>query len=270
MELRQLGSLRVPTIGMGTWKTFDVRSDSDIAVRRRIVNECIAHGVTFVDSSPMYGRSEGVIGKTIAGRRDQFQLATKVWTEGKSNGEAEIACSFQLLGADYIDVFQVHNLLDWRTHLATLERLKEQGKVRLVGITHYDTGAYPAMLEIMKTGRIDTVQIPYNVGERECEAHLLPLAEELGIGVIVMQPLGEGRYVSRLRRQPDLAPLAGTGIRMWAQALLAWVLGDPRVSVAIPATSRPERIAENAQAGSGVVLDDDLRDYIRQETIRCQ
>ncbi len=254
---------------MGTWKTFDVVSERDVAVRSRIIDECLAHDVTFIDSSPMYGRSELVVGKTIAGRRGRFQLATKVWTTGRDEGEVQITRSFELFGTDYIDLLQVHNLVDWRTQLDTLERLKDEGEIGVVGITHLEPRAFPTMIEIMKTGRVGAIQVPYNIGQRECEAEVLPLAADLGIGVIVMEPLQKGWYVTGLKREPDLAPLKGTGIRTWAQALLAWVLADPRVSVAIPATSRPERISENAVAGSGFILEPEQRDYIRRETERC-
>ncbi len=269
MESRKLGNLQVSAVGLGTYLTFDVTSEQDIAVRRQILDRCIQEKVTFIDSSPMYGNAERVIGIAMEGRRDRFQLATKVWCHGREQGKAQMARSFQLLRTNYIEVFQVHNLVDWQAHLPTLERLKEEGRIGLVGITHYDTSAYPAMMELMRSGRIDTVQVPYNVGERTCEERLLPLAEELGIGVIVMEPLERGRYVKELRRKPDLSPLAEYGIRTWAQALLAWVLGDSRVSVAIPATSRPERIGENAAAGSVRRLPQELRDYIRRETERC-
>jgi aryl-alcohol dehydrogenase-like predicted oxidoreductase len=269
MEFRQLGRLQVPAIGLGTARTFDVASPRDIAVRRQIIDHCVAQQVTFIDSSPMYGQSEEVIGLTTQGRREQFQLATKVWCQGRATGEAQIAHSFRRLKTDCIDVLQIHNLLDWRTHLVTLERLRAEGRIGLIGITHYATGAYSTMMEIMRSGRVDTIQIPYNVRERACEAKVLPLAQERGIGVIVMEPLAKAGYVKGLRRQPDLAPLAAFGIRTWGQALLAWVLGDPRISVAIPATSRPERIAENALAGSVGRLPQELRDYIAQETERC-
>jgi aryl-alcohol dehydrogenase-like predicted oxidoreductase len=269
MENRQLGRLQVPAIGLGTARTFDVASPRDIAVRRQIIDECVAQQVTFIDSSPMYGQSEEVIGLTTEGRREKFQLATKVWCQGRATGEAQIANSVRLLKTDYIDVLQIHNLLDWRTHLVTLERLRDEGKIGLIGITHYSTSAYSTMMEIMRSGRVDAIQIPYNVGERACEAEVLPLAEEREIGVIVMEPLAKGRYVKGLRRQPDLAPIAPFGIRTWGQALLAWVLGDPRISVAIPATSRPECIAENAVAGSVGRLPQELRDYIGRETERC-
>ena len=269
MEFRQLGSLRVPVIGLGTARTFDVSAERDIAVRRQIIERCIAAQVTFIDSSPMYGQSERVIGLTTEGCRERFQLATKVWCHGRAQGEAQIDNSFRLLKTDYIDVLQIHNLVDWRTHLGTLERLRDRGRIGLIGITHYSTSAYPSMLDIMRSGRIHTIQIPYNVRERSCEDRILPLAADLGIGVIVMEPLDKGRYVKGLRRQPDLSPLAAFGIRTWGQALLAWVLGDARVSVAIPATSRPERVEENALAGSVGVLPTELREYIRKETERC-
>jgi aryl-alcohol dehydrogenase-like predicted oxidoreductase len=269
MECRQLGSLRVPVIGLGTARTFDVTADRDIAVRRQIIERCLVARVTFVDSSPMYGQSERVIGLTTEGCRERFALATKVWCHGRTQGEAQIANSFRLLKTDFIDVLQIHNLVDWRTHLGSLERLRDQGRIGLIGITHYSTNAYPSMLEIMRSGRVHAIQIPYNVRERSCEDRILPLAEELGIGVIVMEPLDKGRYVKGLRRQPDLSPLAACGIRTWGQALLAWVLGDARVSVVIPATSRPERVEENALAGEIGLLPQALRDYIRQETERC-
>lgn len=269
MQRRQLGHLQVPVIGLGTYKAFDVTSQEAIAVRHRIIEACLTHQVTLLDSSPMYGQSERVIGLTTAGRRNALQLATKVWCRGKRQGEAQIAQSFRLLQTDYIELLQIHNLLDWQIHLTTLERLKDEGTIGLIGITHYATSAYAEMMQIMRSGRIDTVQIPYNVLERTCEEQLLPLAAELEIGVIVMEPLEQGRYVTGLRRRPDLTPLAGFGIETWAQALLAWVVSEPRISVAIPATSRPERIGENAAAGAVTHLPNDLREYIRTETQRC-
>jgi len=270
MEFRKLGGLQVSAVGLGTARTFDVTAARDIAVRRQIVDRCLAQQVTLIDSSPMYGQSEAVIGITTEGRRERFQLATKVWCRRRARGEAQIAASCGLFKTTYIEVLQIHNLLDWETHLVTLERLRDQGRIGLIGITHYSTTAYPTMLEIMRSGRIDTIQIPYHVQERSCEARILPLAEERGMGVIVMEPLARGRYVTGLRRPPDLSPVADYGIRTWAQALLAWVLADPRISVAIPATSRPERIDENALAGSIGRLPPELRDYIRRETERCR
>ena len=268
MEFRMLGDLAVSAIGMGTYRTFDVTSEADIAVRHEIVKNCELNQINIIDSSPFYGNAEQVVGITTAGRRDKFYLATKVRCEGKDEGEASITRSFSLFNTDYIDLFQVHNMIDWRTHLPTLARLKEQGKIGMVGISAMVDEAYPEIMELMKARRVDTVQIPYNVVDRGCEAELLPLAEDLGIGILVMEPLKKGRYVKGLRSQPDLTPLVEFGIQTWAQALLAWVLGDSRVSVAIPATSRPERIEENALAASLGQLPHELRDYVREETVR--
>ena len=269
MQTRKLATLEVPPIGMGTWKTFDVRSKTEIAVRKEIITACLSEGVSFLDSSPMYGESESVVGVTTEGNWEQFQFATKVWCRGLVQGKVEIARSFERFRTDYIDVFQIHNLLDWETHLPTLEGLKSEGKIGLIGITHYLTASYPEMIRIMKGGRIHAIQIPYNILERTCEAEILPLAEDLGIGVIVMQPLGVGRLVTGLKEEPDLSPLRTHGIETWAQGLLAWILADTRVSVVIPATSKPERIRENAAVGALPVLPNELRTYIEKEAQRC-
>ena len=272
MEYRKLGNIDISVIGLGTASTFDVTDKTDIAVRQQIVDNCLANEINLIDTAPLHGRAEEVVGAITDGRRDKFYFATKVLREGKKAGEERIAESFKLLKTDYIDLLQVHNLLDWRTQLATLERLKEEGKIGMVGMTaskHLIDEAYPIFSDLMKDRRIDAIQIPYNVVERDCEKELLPLAEELGIGVLVMEPLQKGNYVKQLKRQPDLGPLAEFGIQTWGQALLSWVITDTRVSSAIPATTRPERIEENALPGSLGRMPQELRDYVREETVRC-
>jgi aryl-alcohol dehydrogenase-like predicted oxidoreductase len=269
LEYRKLGDLEVSAIGMGTLRTFDVTSEEDIAVRQEIVDSYITSQVNFIGTAAWYGNAEKVVGITTSGRRDKFYLGTKVRCEGQAAGETQIARSFELLNTDYIDLFQIHNMVDWETHLPTLEKLKEQGKIGMAGVTAMVHEAYPVIAGLMRAGRIDAIQIPYNVMERRCEAELLPLAEERGIGVLVMEPLKKGRLVKELKAQPDLASLKELGINTWAQALLAWVLGDSRVSVTIPATSRPERMHENAEAGAAGRLPQELRDYVRAETERC-
>ena len=272
VEFRRLGNIDVSVIGLGTASTFDVTDKTDIAVRRQIVDNCLTNEINLIDTAPLYGRAEEVVGVITDDRRDKFYFATKVLREGKEAGEERIAESFKLLKTDYIDLLQVHNLLDWRTQLATLERLKEEGKIGMVGMTaskHLIGEAYPIFAGLMKDRRIDTIQIPYNVIEQDCEKELLPLAQELGIGVLVMEPLQKGNYVKELKRQPDLGPLADFGIQTWGQALLAWVISDSRVTSAIPATTRPERIAENALPGSLGTMSQELRDYVREETVRC-
>ena len=269
VKFRKLGGLEVSAIGLGTYRTFDVTAEGDVAVRRKIIDSCISNQVNFVDCASMYGNAEKVLGTVTEGRRDRFYLATKVRCQGREAGDAQIARSFELFNTDYIDLYQIHNMIDWRTHLISLERLKEQGKIGMIGVTAMVHEAYPEIVGLMKSGRIDTVQVPYNVIDRGCEDELLPVAEELGVGVLVMEPLKKGRYVKELREPPDLTPLAEHGIQTWAQALLAWVLGNPGVSSAIPATTRPERVHENAVAGSLERLPRELRDYVREETERC-
>ena len=269
MEYRKLGDLEVSTIGLGTLRTFDVTGDEDIAVRNQILDNCLSNDINLIDTAAWYGNAEQVLGEITEGRREQFYLATKVRTEGKEAGEMQISRSFELLKTDYIDLFQVHNMIDWQTHLPTLQALKEEGKIGMVGVSAMVREAYATIMDLMRQGRVDAVQIPYNVMNRGVEEELLPLAEELGIGILVMEPLQKGRYVSELKQQPDLTPLRDYSINTWAQALLAWVVSDSRVSSAIPTTSRPERISENAQAGSAAALPQTLRDYIRSEAERC-
>lgn len=271
MEYRKIANFDVSTIGMGTYRSFDVRTDRDIEARQEIIANCLRTGISLIDSSPMYGNAERVIGLTTGGEgaRQALRLATKVWTRGRAEGRRQIRESFDLMRTDFVDLLQIHNLLDWRTHLDTLEDLKERGDIGAIGITHNSAGAYPEMIKIMETGRIDAIQVPYNVLERACDEDVLPLAEELGIAVLAMEPLEKGRYVTGLRQAPDLTPLADFGVETWAQALLAWVISDRRVTSAIPATSRPERILENAKAGDMGDLPEELREYIRRETEKC-
>ena len=269
MRKRSLAGLEVSAIGMGSAQTFDVDSPEDIEVRRQIIDKCLEKGVTFVDTSPMYGRAEQVLGETMDGRVDKFLLATKVWSSGKETGRAQIERSFKLLRTDYIHLFQIHNLVDWRTHLPYLEQLKSEGRIGRIGITYGYPDMFPEMMEIMKTRRVDAIQISYNIQDRAVEDKVLPLAESLGMGVVVMRPTGKGLLATGLKRQPDLGPLQEFGIRTWGQAALAWLLADSRVTVPIPATTKPSRIIENALPGEIPPLPPELRTYIEKETERC-
>ena len=269
MEYRKLGNLDVSVIGLGTLRTFDVTDDGDVAVRRQIVSNCLASEMNLIDTAAWYGQAEEVLGQITKDVRDKFYIATKVRIEGMEAGEAQIARSFELLKTDYIDLFQVHNMMDWETQLPTLHRIKDDGRIGMVGVSAMVPDAYPTIMDLMRQGQVDTVQIPYSVLNRHAEEELLPLAEELGTGVLVMEPLQKGRYVLELKEQPDLTPLKDHGISTWAQALLAWVISDHRVSAAIPTTSRPERIPENAQAAEATGLPQQLRDYIQSEAERC-
>jgi aryl-alcohol dehydrogenase-like predicted oxidoreductase len=240
--------LEVPAVGMGTWRTFDVRGAVAESNARAIVDAALAAGANFFDSSPMYGEAERVLGAALEGRRGAALVATKVWADTPEKGRAQAERALNFFGGS-VDFYQVHNLLSWREQLTLLEQLRDQGRVRLIGATHYSPSAFGELRRVMETGRIAAIQIPYNPREREVESVLLPLAAELGLGVVVMRPFGEGGLLRRPPPAEALAPLRPFGVTTWPQALLKWGLSDPRCHVAIPATSRPERMIENAAAG---------------------
>lgn len=250
MEHRTLGNtgLQAPVIGMGTWQTFDITGEEARKNARAIVDTALAAGAHFFDSSPMYGEAERVLGETLRGRRAQALVATKIWTSSDREGRAQVQHAFQHFGG-YIDLYQIHNLLNWREHLPVLEQLRDGGQVRAIGATHYSSAAFSELALVMQTGRITAIQIPYNPLEREVERVILPLAAELGLGVIVMRPFAQGALTRRSPSAAELAPLRPFGVTTWGQALLKWILSDTRCHVAIPATTRRERMEENAAAG---------------------
>jgi aryl-alcohol dehydrogenase-like predicted oxidoreductase len=265
MQERPLGAsgLNVPVVGMGTWKTFDVRGAAGEANARAVVDAALAAGATFFDSSPMYGEAERVLGYALGDRRSSAMIATKVWTESASEGQAQIDAALSFFGGR-VDLYQVHNLVNWRHHLTVLERLRGEGVIRALGATHYKASAFDELEAVMRTGRITAIQIPYNPRQREVEARILPLAADLGLGVIVMRPFGEGRMFRDTPPDADLQPLRAFGVTTWAQALLKWILSDPRCHVAIPATSRPARMQENVAAGSAPWFGPEEREYVAQ------
>lgn len=248
MEHRPFAGREVPVIGMGTSKTFDVPEVDDD--RRRITDTALDAGATFVDSSPMYGNAERILGATIAGRRQEAIVATKVWTPDDELAERQIDASLGFFGG-HVEVFQVHNLVEWRTRLDQLEARRDRGQVDIVAATHWQASAFGELEDVMRTGRIAAIQVPYNPHERQVEQRIFPLAQELGIGVILMRPFAAGGLVSRAPSASDLAPLAELGVTTWPQALLKYGLSHPATAVSIPATTRPERMAENAAAGDG-------------------
>jgi len=236
-------------VGVGTWKTFDVRGKGAETDARDRVSEALEPGSSFFDSSPMYGQAERVLGLALEGRRERAMVATKVWARSTDEGSRQIERALRFYGG-WVDLYQVHNLVAWREHLPVLERLKGEGSARTIGATHWSPSAFHELAGVMRTGRIDAVQIPLNPWEREAERDILPLAEDLGLGVVVMRPFAEGRLMRRPPPPGALAPLEPFGVRTWAQALLKWILSDPRCHVAIPATSRAGRTRENAAAGN--------------------
>ena len=251
MEYRLLGTsgLRVPTIGMGTWRTFDVQGEGPRHNAQRVIDTALEQEVTFFDSSPMYGAAEDVLGETLQGKRDQVLIATKIWTPNRNEAMMQVKHALSCFG-NCIDLYQVHNLVNWREHLGLLEQLRESGHVKAIGITHYSSSAFREMRQVLKTGRVSVIQFPYNPLQREVEQDILPLAQDLNIGVVIMRPFAEGALMRKQPSSEELAPLTAFGVHTWGQALLKWILSDPRCHVAIPATSRPQRIAENAAAGN--------------------
>lgn len=253
VERRRLGQtgIEVPAIGMGTWRTFDTDED-----RSAIVDEALAAGIDLFDSSPMYGKAEATLARALTGRRNRVLVATKVWTEDSAEGEAQAAKALELY--ETVDVYQVHNLVNLPDQLALLESLKAAGRVRAIGATHYREEAFSELAAVMRSGRLDMVQIPYNPLRREAEKLLLPLAEELGLGVFVMSPL-QGGILDRPHTAADLERL---GVETWPQAILKWIASDPRVSTVLTATQRPGRPAENARGGEEGIFDLDQRELV--------
>lgn len=250
MEWRDLGvsGLRVPVIGMGTWRTFDVYGKEDQAARRELVGEALDRSIRFLDSSPMYGEAERVLGTTLTGRRDRAIVATKVWSHDLSEGHGQIDRALQFFESR-VDLYQVHNLIRWRDYLPVFERMKTDGTIRATGVTHFQPSAFRELVSIARSEPIDTIQIPYNPFERAVEREVLPVAAERQLGVIVMRPFGEGALLRQSPPNEALRPFHRFGCTTWPQVLLKWVLSDPRVSVVIPATRDAAHLRSNASAG---------------------
>jgi len=263
MQSRPIPSTReaLPVIGCGTWQGFD-HTPASAGYQRLpgVIAALRAAGGSVIDSSPMYGRAEQSTGEVLAASADRSDvfLATKVWTRGREAGIAQMEQSFAHLRAARIDLMQIHNLVDWRTQLATLRDWKAQGRIRYIGITHYTASAFAEVEAVMRAERLDFLQINYAADDREVEKRLLPLAAERGVAVIVNQPFGGGGLLRRLRDRPLPGWAADIGCTSWAQVLLKFVLGHPAVTCAIPGTSRAEHMADNAAAGSGPMPDADF------------
>ena len=253
---------KLPVIGLGTWQTFDVDLTTD---NRRQLEEALSLFVKLsgrvIDSSPMYGRAEDVIGELTAalGIRDRLFLATKVWTHGKENGIKSMERSMALLRTKRIDLMQVHNLVDVQTHLATLREWKQQGRIRYLGITHHEAGAFADVEKIMRSEKLDFLQINYSLMEREAEQRILPLAQERGVAVIVNRPFGAGDLFGKVRSKPLPDWATEFDCQSWAQFFLKWIVGHPAVTCAIPATDKPDHIEDNMQGGVGRLPDENIR-----------
>ncbi|MDQ3637622.1 MAG: aldo/keto reductase [Actinomycetota bacterium] len=263
MQRRRLGrsDVEVSAVGLGTWQVLDVRGREE-AARHEVVRAALDAGIILFDSSPMYGEAERVLGDALRKHgRDRATVATKVWTSDDREAERQIQDALSFFDGR-VELYQVHNLVAVEKRLDMLEELKSEGKVCSMGATHYSHSAFPELMDVMRGGRIDFVQVPYNAADTAVTREVLPLAEELDLGVIVMAPLGSGRLVRNAPSEEELKPLREFGVETWAQALLKFVLSDERVSCAIPATSKPERTLENACAGDPPFFGEEERQYV--------
>jgi diketogulonate reductase-like aldo/keto reductase len=252
----------LPVIGLGTWQTFDVGNERAVLDQRKeVLRILLEAGGKVIDSSPMYGRAETVVGTLLAEMHAHAKtfVATKVWTSGEAAGIAQMKASFAKLQAPAIDLMQIHNLVDWRTHLRTLRAWKEQKKFRYIGITHYTDPALDELAAIIRAERIDFVQFGYSIASRAAEARLLPLCAERGVAVLVNQPFDSGALFGQVRDKvlPEWA--SELDCTSWSQFFLKYILGHPAVTCVIPGTARPDHMRDNVAAGLGRLPDATLR-----------
>jgi diketogulonate reductase-like aldo/keto reductase len=256
----------IPRIGMGSWRTFDVGNDAAAIDRcTEILRRFFAGGGRFIDSSPMYGSSQAVIGECLRRlAQPDFFGADKVWTSGRNSGTSQIAATVHRWQLDRLHLLQVHNLVDWQTQLQTLFAMKAAGQVSYVGITSYDGIAYDDIESIMRIEPVDFVQLSYNIADRRAESRILPLARELGISVVANRPFQEGLLfqTTALRQLPAIA--REISVESWAAFMLKYIISHPDISVAIPATSNPVHMRENMMALVGPMPDMAMREKMRE------
>ncbi|MEX6677773.1 aldo/keto reductase [Pseudomonas sp. W2Oct36] len=255
----------LPMIGLGTYRGFDAEPGSDAyKLLPSVVDQLFHAGGTVIDSSPMYGRAEETTGELLAIHQPSSPafLATKVWTRGRDQGIAQMEASFRLLRTERIDLMQIHNLLDWKTHLPTLRQWKEQGRIRYIGLTHYTPSAYAEVEAALKAEAFDFLQINYALDDRAVEARLLPLCRERGVAVICNRPFGGGSLLGRLRNKTLPGWAGEVQARSWAQLALKFLISHPAVTCAIPGTGNPKYMKENAEAARGPLLTDAQRQQL--------
>jgi diketogulonate reductase-like aldo/keto reductase len=249
-------------VGLGTWQTFDVATPSDKAPLKQVLQTLHQAGGTLIDSSPMYGRSEAVVGELTdgSGLDNQFFYATKVWTQGREAGIQQMNESFSLMRRKTIDLMQIHNLVDWKTHLQTLNDWKAAGKIRYIGITHYTDSVHDELEQILSSVPIDFVQFNYSIASRNAEKRLLPAAADHGVATLINRPLGEGGLFANVRGKQLPAWAKDYAIESWGQFFLKFLISHPAVTCVIPGTSKPDHMADNARAGFGPLPDQATRE----------
>jgi len=253
---------KLPVIGLGTWRAFDVDLTAEIRSQLEdVLSRFVELGGRVIDSSPMYGRAEQVIGELTSslGIREKLFLATKVWTRGKQNGIESMERSLTLFRTNRIDLMQVHNLVDVNTQLGTLREWKQQGRIRYTGITHYESGALSDVEKLIRSEKFDFLQINYSLMERDAEESVLPLARERGIAVIANRPFGAGDLFEKVRSKPLPEWASEFDCRSWAQFFLKWIVANPAITCAIPATDKPRHLEDNVQGGIGRLPDAKMR-----------
>ncbi len=252
----------LPVIGLGTWQAFDAANDpATLKILAEVLRRFFVAGAGVIDTSPMYGRAEAVVGELLANLdvRNSAFLATKVWTSGRDAGIAQMRRSAELLRTRVIDLMQIHNLLDWRTHLATLHQMKDAGQIRYIGITHYTDSALPALAEIIEREQVDFVQLAYSIHDREAEKRVIPLAAERQVGVIANRPFAGGNMFRRVRGKALPRWAGDFGCDDWAHFFLKYIVSNPAVTCAIPATADPAHLSDNLKAGYGGLPDETER-----------
>ncbi len=248
---------RLPVVGLGTYSVFDVESTpAEIATRREIVELLLGEGGSVIDTSPMYNRSEMVIGDIIESGvpREPMFVATKVWTDGRDAGIEQMRRSAELMNTDVIDLMQVHNLRDTGIHMKTIHEWQEQGRIRYSGLTHYRASALDALEAAVKEHRPQFVQINYSLGERAADERFLPLVQDMGVAVLINRPFQAGALFSAVRGT-ELPGWAKDFAASWGQFFLKFIVSHPAVTCVIPATSKPHHMKDNLEAGFGHLPD---------------
>ena len=249
----------LPIIGLGTSRVFDVDPEDreELKIRKEIIEVLLNNGGSLVDTSPMYGQSEDLLGKILDDypRRNELFLATKVWIKGKQEGEQQISESFKKMNTAKMELIQIHNLVDWKTQIKTLRQMKESGEISYIGITHYKSSAFKEMEDIIKKEPIDFAQFNYSIGERDAEERLLPICQEFGVATIINSPFMRGKLFRSFKNQalPDWCK--DYDINSWGQFFLKYIIANPAVTNIIPATSKSKNMLDNSIAGMGRVTD---------------
>jgi diketogulonate reductase-like aldo/keto reductase len=256
----------LPAIGLGTWQSFDVHQQ-EYSRLEEVLRIFYKAGGRLIDSSPMYRRSEKVIGDITVNmnEKDEFFYATKVWTTGAEAGRKQIADSYRLMKRKQMDLIQIHNLVDWETHLPYLRKLKDDGQLRYTGITHYQDSSHETLAELIRKEKFDFVQFNYSILNRHAEKFLLPLCADKGVATIINRPFGEGALFRKFAGKALPAWAMEAGIKSWGSYFLHFILAHPAVTCVIPATGNPVHMAENLRAVESIQAVENMRERMVME-----